>query len=80
MLQVLLRFSSEFSRIASPLTDFTKNRSRAQGWNGECDEAIGTLKDMINDTAILMAPDWDNWSEDISMHPRMLLWEVYDAR
>ncbi|XP_075779243.1 uncharacterized protein LOC142827525 [Pelodiscus sinensis] len=54
------RFVPNFSTIAAPLTDLTKNQHpRRVEWSAECERAFQTLRDHLTRGPVLAQPDFD---------------------
>ncbi len=53
------KFIKNFAKMAAPLTNFLKKFIRIYEWDGACDEAFETLKDILVKAPMLKLPDFD---------------------
>ncbi len=59
------KFIENFAKIVSPLTNLLKKSSGNYEWDKTCNEAFGTLKDILVEAPVLKLPDFD---KDFDIH------------
>jgi hypothetical protein len=59
------KFIKNFAKITTPLTNLLKKSAVTYEWEGACDEAFETLKDILVKALVLKLPDFD---KDFEIH------------